>query len=192
MRGRQHQHAVPRSLGWAAVALAAFAVVALAPIARAEAPGTVGMAKFLARGPAGLRIEGKTDALACAPEGATVRCNLPVGKFTTGIDLRDQHLYRALASAAFPDASLEVARAGLSLPAAGCEESVDAEGTLTFHGQTRPVAFKYTAKRSAGFDVTATLTLDLREFGLEPPAYLGFTVRPEVEVTVAFHLADLP
>jgi hypothetical protein len=175
-----------------AVTLSSFAAVALAPLARAEGPGTMGSAKFLARGPAGLKIEGKTDALSCAPQGDLVRCALPVGTFTTGIDLRDQHLYEAIDSAGFPDARLEVARRGLSVPAAGAEASEGGKGSLTFHGQTKPVTFKYTAKRTAGFDVTASLTLDLREFAIEPPSYLGITVRPEVEVTVSFHLADVP
>ena len=192
MRASQRKLLNPHSIVWLAATLAAFLVVALAPLARAEAPGTVGTAKFLARGPAGLKIEGKTDALTCAPLGDLVVCALLVGRFTTGIDLRDQHLYKALDSAAFPDAKLEVVRAGLAVPAAGAEASADGKGTLTFHGQTKPVAFKYTAKRADGFDVTAALPLDLRDFAIEPPSYLGITVRPEVEVTVSFHLGAVP
>jgi YceI-like domain len=175
-----------------ALVLLASAAVALAPLARAEGPGTTGTARFLARGPAGLKIEGKTDQLACAPGGDAIKCTLSVGKFTTGIELRDRHLYNAIESGSFPDASLSVARGELSVPAAGAEAGGEAKGQLTFHGHTAPVTFRYSAKRGAGFDVQASFTLDLRDFGVTPPSYMGLTVKPDVEVNATFHLADLP
>jgi hypothetical protein len=53
------------------------------------------------------------------------------------------------------------------------------------------VTFNYTAKKvGAGFAVDGTVHLNMKEYGIEVPSYLGVTVKPEVDVTAKFSAND--
>jgi len=139
---------------------------------------------ILTRGPAGLRIEGKSAEVSMEDQTSALVFRAPVAAIDTGIGLRNRHLREALEAEKFPLATLRMPRAGLALPAeAPVESSAPAE--LTLHGQTRPVTVRYRAVRDAGLtQAVASLRLDVRDFGIEPPSYLGVRVAPEVEVQV--------
>ncbi len=82
---------------------------------------------------------------------------------------------------------LRVSRSELTFP----KEREAAEGTamgeLTLHGQSRPVQVHYRAELGAHgvIDVRGSLQLDLRDFGISRPNYLGVSVAPEIEVQVS-------
>src|SRR5207237_711008 len=60
------------------------------------------------------------------------------------------------------------------------------KGDLTLRGQSRPVEVHYRAELGAGgvTKVQGALQLDIRDFEIKSPSYLGVTVAPVVEVKV--------
>lgn len=146
---------------------------------------------FHATGPAGLAIEGKGSSLAVQDDGATVTVVVGLAGLKTGIDLRDKHMKeKYLQVASFPNAELTVARSALKFPAAGAL-TADAPGRMTLHGKTKEVTVHYTAnKEGTAFKVAGSVDLDLRDYAIDVPSYLGVTVKPQVRVDVAFRAED--
>ena len=61
---------------------------------------------------------------------------------------------------------------------------------LKLHGKAKRETLKYTATHDAsGYAVTATMHINMKDYGVEVPSYLGVTVKPEVDITVQFHVA---
>ena len=144
-----------------------------------------GAASFVALGPAGLRIEGATDQVKLATQDDQVVVTVDLGSLKTGINVRDKHLREDLQTGQFPTAELRVKRDALKLPEPLSETSGEADGQLLLHGQTRPIHFSYRLKRTeAGTDVNGSFRIHLADFGIAPRAYLGITVKPDVDASV--------
>ncbi len=148
-----------------------------------------GRATFLAHGPAGMKIEGHSDALAAAADGDRVVVALTLASLSTGIELRDKHLREDLQVDRFPLIQLTVLRSALKIPTAGAEVSGEAPGELALHGQTHPLTVHYRAVQRDGIDVSGTARINLKEYGIEVRSYLGIGVKPDVDIDVSFHLA---
>jgi polyisoprenoid-binding protein YceI len=148
---------------------------------------------FLCTGPGGLRIEGTGSELVAAARGESLTITVPMAGITTGIGLRDSHMHgKYLESAKYPTAELVVPRAGLRFPADGGSVDATAPGTLTIHGQSKPVTFHYHAVRRAKvYEVQGEVRVDMRDYGIATPNYLGISVKPPVDVTVSFQLNEI-
>lgn len=86
------------------------------------------------------------------------------------------HLLKADA-AQFPEVVFEGAA-----PSAGRDGTMHLQGTLTFHGVSRPLALPVTVVRAAGLTFGhLTLTLHLRDYGFALPAGISDEVRVEVD-----------
>lgn len=146
---------------------------------------------FQASGPAGLKIEGSTTDLKVSDDGTNVALDVPLQNLSTGIALRDQHMRdKYLEVTKFPSATLIVARGALKIPAAGAGVELDVPGTLQLHGQSRPVTVHYDAKGDAtGCAAHGRFRINMNDFGITVPTYLGVTVKPDVDVTATFHVA---
>jgi polyisoprenoid-binding protein YceI len=146
---------------------------------------------FLAAGPAGMKIEGTTTDLTVADDGTNVTIDVPLANLSTGISLRDHHMKeKYLEVGKYASTTLVVARAALKFPAPGASFEGDAPGTLKLHGQARPVTFHYDAKGDGGgFAVHGRLHVNMNDYGITVPVYLGVTVKPDVDVTASFHVA---
>jgi polyisoprenoid-binding protein YceI len=168
--------------------LAALSIFALASIGIAEAKlaGSGGEVSFTAIGPGGLKIVGTTSQIVAKEDGSNVVISVPLGSITTGISLRDKHMKeKYLETDKFPNAELTVARASVK------EGSGSAQGTMKIHGQSKPVTFNYNAKKTGeAFAIDGTVRLNIKEFGVEVPSYLGVTVKPDVDVAVKFSATD--
>src|SRR5437762_1154648 len=106
----------------------------------------------------------------------------------TGIELRDRHMRdEVLEVQRFPVATLRVPNA----PLATASTSGTTRAELTVHGQTHPMEVSFQVAQRGGYDVTATFRMDLRDYGMTAPVYLGVKVKPEVDVSADFHL-DAP
>lgn len=154
-----------------------------------------GTASFSATGPAGMQIVGTTHDVALQEDPQNiVAVTVALGALSTGIDLRDKHMReKYLEVQTYPTAVLRVARSDLKVPAAGVRGEFDAEGTMSLHGKTRPVKFHYVVERDGNtFGVTATTSIDMTEFGIEAPRYLGVSVKPRVNLNVGFMADDRP
>ena len=63
---------------------------------------------------------------------------------------------------------------------------------MQLHGKSKPITFHYTAKRDGNvFHVNGTIHVNIVDFGIEIPSYLGVSVKPDVDVTVRFDANDV-
>jgi len=161
-------------------------VAALTQGALAVSRSNEGSVTILAHGPAGLRIEGRSADVALEADGSALTFRVPLAPIDTGIGLRDQHLREMLEADKFPAAVLHVSRLELKFPEDHKPAEGTAKGELTLHGQSRPVEVRYRAELGDGglVRVQGALRLDMRDFGIKSPSYLGVGVAPEVEIKV--------
>jgi polyisoprenoid-binding protein YceI len=177
-----------RRLAWGMVALICAApAVVLAALQASQAAVT-----FTCTGPGGLHVQGKGSELQVAEKDGALVLTVPLAHVTTGIGLRDTHMReKYLEADKYPNAELAVPRAGLKFPSDG--ESVDATapGTMNIHGTSKPVTFHYKAVRhGATYEVSGDVHLNMNDYGITTPSYLGITVKPPVDVTASFHLVE--
>lgn len=177
------------------VAASMLAATALFAVSAHAAFGNASNAavSFLASGPGGLKIEGKTNALTVSEAEGKVRFVVPLAGLNTGISLRDSHMRdKYLEVGKFPNAELTIDRSAIKLPADGQSSTGQAAGTLTIHGQSKPVNVGYQAKRSGNtFDISGALRINIKDYDVNVPSYLGVTVKPEVDVTLSARVQDL-
>jgi polyisoprenoid-binding protein YceI len=155
-----------------------------------------GNVEFFATGwPSALKIHGK----GAGPEGA-VRLDegavsgavaFDLDTLETGIALRDRHLKENyLHTARYPRATLTLSRVELGALAGSSSfknAAVPFEGVLSLHGAEKPVAGEARLTRDgARVQAAATFTIDIRDFGIDVPSYLGITVAEKVQVKVTF------
>lgn len=183
--GRISQRSFVTLVGVAALTLATTAGAALGRASNAAVT-------FVATGPGGLKIEGKTSDLSVNEENGKVHFVVPIGRLDTGIDLRNRHMKeKYLEVGKYPNAELVVDRSAIKFPADGAESSGNVNGTMTIHGQSKPVVVAYKAKRSgSAYDVSGSLRVNIKEYGVEVPSYLGVTVKPDVDVALSARVQD--
>ncbi len=147
---------------------------------------------FQASGPAGMKIEGSTTELSVRDDLVNIVITVPLANLTTGIGLRDHHMKeKYLEVQKFPSAVLTVARGALKWPANDREAVADIPGTMQLHGQTHPVTVHYEAKGDgSSLKATGSLRVDMNDFGIVVPSYLGVTVKPDVDVTASFRVTE--
>lgn len=174
------------------VSMAAAALVLVPGHAGAQLKSAGASVSFTAIGPAGLKINGTTSELAVRDDAQKVVVTVPLANLKTGIDLRDKHMReKYLQVSQFPTAELEVSRASLNLPADGSNAAGTGKGTMKIHGTSKPISFKYTARRAgATYQVTGNVQLNMKDFGIEVPSYMGVSVKPDVDVEVKFTARD--
>lgn len=171
--------------------LAALAVLALTPAAWAayERTKTAAAVQFTGVGPGGFKMVGKTAALQLQQDDKALTLIVPLADLTTGIALRDRHMReKYLEVAKFPDVRLAVPLASLPAPAAGAPASAELKGTLTLHGVQKEIPFKVEASCGADNVCTAkgSFTINIKDFGIVVPTYLGVTLKPDVVVEASF------
>jgi polyisoprenoid-binding protein YceI len=147
--------------------------------------------RFYAKGPAGLKIKGKGGDLHAEEKDGKLTVKVPLTNLQTGIALRDKHLRGYLKTDQHPNATLVVDRSSLKLPADNARVDETGTGKLTLKGVTRTVSFKYRANRTGSdYHVRGSLRIDIEDFGIEQPCYLGVCVDPTVRVTVRFKVRE--
>jgi len=183
-----HPSVLGRSVG--ILSAAALLAVAATSDARLADTGTASI-RFRATGPAGLAIDGQTSDFRATEQDDILRLTVPLGNLQTGLDLRDRHLREYLETSKYPDATLEVSRGKLRFPEDGKAARSSASGTLTLHGTSQSWYFNYQVKRiGSEYLVQGLGNLDIRDFGIEVPCYLGVCVDPHVKLNVKFKLID--
>lgn len=168
----------------AAVLLGSVFAIAAAPAGFTLKSGTSQVA-FEAKGPGGLKIEGKSTELSVKDEGEKLRVVVPLAKLDTGIELRNQHMRdKYLETGKHPTAELVVDKKD-----ALAKPSGTLTGQLTLHGVTKPVSIQYTwTQNGAHYDVKGSGALKLDDFGITQPGYLGVTVSKDIGFRLSFGL----
>jgi polyisoprenoid-binding protein YceI len=174
--------------GAAAGAVLCFSLAAHAKLSKVAGPEV----SFTLIGPAGMKIVGNGNDLRVADDGTAVKVTVPLAGMKTGISIRDKHMHeKYLQTPTYPTAELQVPRSALKIPADGANASQDAAGTLALHGKSKPVNFHYTSSREGSkLKVKGTMHLNMNDFGIEVPVYLGVTVKPDVDVAAQFDVSD--
>lgn len=172
------------------------AALFLVPIAAHAALNLTGapMVDFKAVGPGGLSIEGKSADLKVADDGSAVTVVAPLTSLDTGIALRDKHMKeKYLEVGKYPEAMLKASKAGITFPEDGKSVNGAFPGSLTLHGVTKDANVHYKATKSKGaYQVDATMKVNMNDYGMVTPSYLGVTVDPNVQVEVVFQVNDGP
>ncbi len=143
---------------------------------------------FTALGPGGLKIVGTTSDLQLSEADGNVTVRVPLANLDTGIALRNKHMReKYLQVQTYPNADLVVSRASLKLPTGNGDSAGNASGNMSIHGVTKPVSFAYQTKRDGNhYHVTGTVHLNMNDYNIAVPSYLGVTVKPDIDVAVAF------
>ncbi len=164
------------------------AVMAFSAQAKLSAAG--GSVQFTAMGPAGLTINGKSSDVSATDDGNNVTVTIPLAKLDTGIGLRNSHMRdKYLETGKYPNAVLSVPKSAVGFPNAA---TGNAQGTLSLHGQQKPVSFHYAVKKEgADYVVSGTVKVNMTEFGIAQPSFAGAKVNPDVDVAVSFRAKDL-
>ncbi len=174
-----------RFAAFLAVVVSVWTCAALA-VSRTKQPAAVA---FHGVGPGGFKIEGKTGDLQLTEDDKTLTVIVPLKNLTTGISLRDRHMKdKYLQVDKYPDVRLVVPKAALKMPAAAGNGGGDAKGTVTLHGKSKELPFKYkTSCNAAGLcNATGSFGLNMHDFGIVIPVYLGVTMKPDVNIDVSF------
>jgi polyisoprenoid-binding protein YceI len=147
---------------------------------------------FDAAGPAGMKIEGTTSDLSVADDGENVVITVQLVNLSTGIGLRDHHMKeKYLEVPKYPTTKLTIARNALKFPHDGERAAADVPGTIQLHGQTRPISVHYEAKAAGTtYEARGSFRVNMNEFGITVPVYLGVTVKPDVDVSASFQVAE--
>jgi polyisoprenoid-binding protein YceI len=173
----------------ALAAVALTATIAEAKLARTSDQATVQFHATASVG--GMRIDGTTNDMNVSDDGTTVKISVPLGNLGTGMELRNNHMRKALDVGTYPTADLTVARSALKMPAEGNSSSGDAPGTMKLHGKEHAVTVHYAAGRSGGnITVKGSTTVSLPDYSITPPNYSGVTVKPDVTIEVQFVVKD--
>lgn len=146
-------------------------------------------AVFNGSGPGGFKIEGKTEQLDVKDDGTTVTVVVNLTELDTGISLRDKHMReKYLEVGKFPETTLAVPLAQLKIPENGKSGDGEGKGSFTLHGVTKEQAFKYSIScDGAGLcEVKGTMPLNMNDYGISVPKYLGITVKPDLTVSTTF------
>ena len=110
----------------------------------------------------------------------------------SGIGMRDEHMKeKYLEVEKYPQAKLHLTE--VTLPAKWSAKTPVVKeaafrGELTMHGQTKPVSGKFDLDGDASsLSAKADFEINIAEFGVEIPKYLGITVKNEVPVELTLH-----
>ena len=145
-RGRRSAVAVLLATALVTGSLAAAAVSPLILVGIGKGDSKL---EFLAKGPLGLKIVGKSRGYVDANEKAgTLEIVASMKHFDTGIKLRDDHLRDTIEADKFPTATIRVKRSALKFPEDQKTLRSSAQGRLTFHGRSKPIRFDYQAVRT--------------------------------------------
>ncbi len=111
---------------------------------------------------------------------------VPMAKFATGIDMRDEHMRKNYFEVAkYPDAVLKLTKFDTSGKDGDAKKPF--KGTLNFHGSEKPVEGTASFKNDGGKSfVEAEFPIGLEEFKITVPKYAGVTVADTVTVTTKF------
>jgi polyisoprenoid-binding protein YceI len=166
---------------------------------RVEMKTDAGSVEFLATGwPSALKIHGKGTGpggtLTVTDHSVSGSLAVDLASLETGISLRDRHLKEEyLQVDRYPQARLTLSRLDVALVPDGATfggVAVPFEGKLLLHGVEKPVSGQAKVSRhDSRLTVSAQFSINLGDFGVAVPKYMGITVAEKVDVKAAFSAA---
>jgi polyisoprenoid-binding protein YceI len=146
---------------------------------------------FTAVGPGGLKIDGTGEDLKVDDDGKRLLLKASVKNLKTGIGLRDNHTRKYIEAEKYPEATLKVDRSSLKFPEDKKKSEGSATGKFKLHGVEKDLTFNYTASRhGSDLIVTGRTKIDIKDYNIEKPCYLGVCVDTGVTIAVNFKLRE--
>lgn len=129
-------------------------------------------------------------ALARGGQVANVDVKVPVMTLKSEKDGLNKNMYKALKAEQYPDITVHLDRITLAATgSAGDTLAVQAEGTLTIAGQSRPAILPGKLyPGGGGLWLDGQYRLKMSEFGIKPPALMMGTIKVGDPVTIKYHL----
>lgn len=187
-----------RGVVGAGFVMAAVAVLAAATRVHAQAvavaPLRHGEIAFAMRATKVNDFTGRVSALRAEYSGTDLNnvrgvLELRVADMRTGIGLRDTHLRNAMRADSFPNIRFELV-AVVPDDVRGDTVSAVFQGHLTIRGVTHTVRVPGSVVlRQGGVDVTASIPIDMRMYGIEPPTRLLGAIRVHPVTVVTANLS---
>jgi len=169
---------------------------------RVEMTTDAGSVEFVATGwPSALKIHGKGTGpggtLTVTDHSVSGSLAVDLASLETGISLRDRHLKEEyLQVERYPQARLTLSHLDVSGVPEGATfgaVAVPFEGRLLLHGVEKPVSGQAKVSRhDSRLTVSAQFSINLGDFGVGVPKYMGITVAEKVDVKTAFSAAVGP
>ncbi len=146
------------------------------------------------------QVSGTVTFDAAAPIRASARIQIALSSLSTSNSLRDLHMRRLfLQTEQFPTATFQLTQ--IVLPAApalgGSTVRALAQGTLTLHGVTRPIAAPVDVTRETspggapGLHLVTRFVVRLADYKIRTPRFLFFVVRQEHTLSADLHAVAL-
>jgi polyisoprenoid-binding protein YceI len=185
MKGTSHMKLIPSSMR---SVLGAVLVLASSTALAGMTKSGEGMAMFKGVGPAGFKIEGKTNSVDLKDDGKTLTVVVGLKDLDTGIDLRNKHMRdKYLEVEKYPEATLAVPLDSVKWPEDGKSTSGEAKGTFSVHGKSKEISFKYKVANAGGtFTVEGDAPVNFKEHDVNVPSYMGITVKPDITIVAKF------
>jgi polyisoprenoid-binding protein YceI len=147
---------------------------------------------FTVEGPNHFDVKGTTDSLQLRRNQRMIELTVPLGTLTTGLRVRDAQMReKYLEVYKYPTAQLEIVLGSVRRPGPGEEIAARLTGSLRLHGNTREVSVLYTVRRNGKtYLVRSSTHIDMRDFGVAVPSWLGSPVKPDVDISAVFQADD--
>ena len=114
---------------------------------------------------------------------------LRVADMHTGIGMRDTHMRNVMRADSFPTIRFELVGVDPGVPRSDTIPAVF-QGHLTIRGVTKTIRVPGSIViRPGGVDVVASIAIDMREYGIEPPTRFFGAIRVDAVTTVTATLS---
>ena len=144
----------------------------------------VGTASFLAKTNAGFEVKGEKAKVSSSDLKKSTNVNgtfeVLLKDFKTGMDLRDEHLCKALECDKYPKAVYK-----LSAPIEIKDGEASVSGDLTLHGVTKPFSGK---AKVTGTEFKFAGDLKLADFGIKAPDYKLVKIEDLIKIEVSIKI----
>jgi len=158
------------------------AVLSLAAVASAKYKAQNAEVKIHVEGPPGMSVDGASSNLVIDETDKTITFKTFLNSMDTKNKLRNKHMFERFDGATHKDVTLTVDKDKI-------KKGGTIDGTLKFHGVSRPVKVHYAVKDK---EVSANFEFLVTNHGVKEDAicYLKVCVNPKVAVTAKFDLAE--
>ena len=139
-----------------------------------------------------IRIDGAAHGVIASEKDGRLTIKAPVAGLDTGNGARDRHLRSTLKVDQNPEVTLTVKRSQLPSLKNGQAKEASVDGEMSIAGKTKTIPVRYRAQRKGqDYKVQAMFSVDINDFGIEPPCKGPICVEPKVSIAVrSFVLHD--
>ena len=116
---------------------------------------------------------------------STVDFYVDINTLDTGIGMRDDDMRETLQAKQYPFASFYGTLVSGFNASSNQPQSVRVEGDFSIHGRSQPIAVEGTLQKTGkGLKLTASWSLNMRDYDIKPPGILFYRVSEIVDISI--------